>query len=325
MIRTFGLIKKIKFNNKGEIVWDKFNIINNNYDYKNWKKEKKLKGEWLGPYDYLKKKLKIDKIKSHSLIINDTKINIKKEIIIDTETTGLGYNDQICEISLIETIDGIITGRKFYSRFNPDVEISKKASEIHKMTKKNLEKEPKFKDKVEEIIKFIGNSDLIAHNANFDYRLLNQELTRCGWDIYPKNRFIDTLKIARFLFPGESNSQDSLCLRFGIDNNNRITTGIHNAYEDTIHLYHILNEFNIKLLEKGINKKYFFLSSEKLDPEKFLTFSDLEWLEEIENTLSSTHDPEKKLRYPKRRKKNKRSICLPEGHQEGDSKRRRKY
>lgn len=184
----------------------------------------------------IKRKNKWLRLKPHSLITPIIGLS-NREIIFDCETTGLYNSDGIVEISMIEMIDGIKTGRNFHSFFNPLVNITKKAEQIHELTNEKLEDFPIFKTKVVEIISFIGNGQIIAHNSNFDMRMLNNELERCGWEGYHKNRFIDTLGIAKNLFPKCSNSQDSLCKRFNIDNNNRLKTGIHSAKEDTELLY----------------------------------------------------------------------------------------
>lgn len=186
----------------------------------------------------LKRRYNMIRLKPHSLIVPNIGIS-NRELILDCETTGLSNYDGIIELSIIELIEGIKTGRQYHSFFNPVINITKKAEEIHRITNEQLERYPVFSEKVEEIIKFIGNGNIVAHNSNFDMRMLNNELGRCGWESYQKSRFIDTLSISRNLFPNCSNSQDSLCKRFNIDNNNRLNTGIHSAKEDTEILYHI--------------------------------------------------------------------------------------
>ena len=170
---------------------------------------------------------------------SDSTLEIRRELVFDTETTGLANTDKIVELSLIELIDGVKTGRRLHHFFNPVIKISRRASEIHGITNEKLIDAPLFADKVEDLIRFIGHGTIIAHNAKFDQRMLNNELCRLGWQPYPDDRFIDTLAIARFLYPGEKNNQDALCARFKVDNHNRVTTGIHSAYEDTIQLYHV--------------------------------------------------------------------------------------
>ena len=187
-----------------------------------------------------------------SVVEENKKRTIKREVILDTETTGLGNEDKIVEISIIELVDGIKTGRRYHSFLNPVVNITKKAIEIHKITNEKVKDCPKIEDISEAIIKFIGDAKIIAHNASFDRRILNNELRRCGWEKYNKNRFIDTLAIARYLFPKEKNNQDALCQRFNIENSNREISGIHSAAEDTALLYLIYKEMSEMLKEKNL-------------------------------------------------------------------------
>ena len=191
------------------------------------------------------------------------KKTINREIILDTETTGLGNSDKIVEISMIELVEGIKTGRKFHSFLNPEINITKKATEIHKITNEKVENCKKFHQISEDIIKFIGDAQIIAHNAPFDRRMLNNELRECGWEKYGKNRFIDTLEISRYLFPGEKNNQDALCERFNIENHNRVNTGIHSAAEDTALLYLVYKELECLLKNKKLTP-YDFIKEDDL-------------------------------------------------------------
>ena len=190
----------------------------------------------------------------------EEKKEIKREVILDTETTGLSSSDAIVELSMLELVDGIKTGRHFHKFLNPRIAISKKAVEIHKITNEKLKDCQIFPQIAKDVIKFIGNATIIAHNANFDKKMLNNELLRAGWEPYPDNRFIDTLEICRFLYPKEKNSQDALCQRFEIDNHNRMSTGIHSAAEDTAHLYLIYKQLEKKLDEKDLTPYDFRLN-----------------------------------------------------------------
>lgn len=214
------------------------------YKFKEWKEKKIKDSKWIPEAEYRKKKIERN-IPLPANILN-------REIILDTETTGLSNSDKIVEISLLETVCGIKTGRKLHFFLNPVTQISKKAQEIHGLTNEKLEKFPKFFEIAEEIIKFIGEGNIVAHNAKFDRRMLNNELINCDKKPFPENRFIDTLKIARYLFPNEANNQDALCKRFEIDNYNRLKTGIHSAMEDTIMLYFIYQKMRLLLDEKKI-------------------------------------------------------------------------
>lgn len=190
---------------------------------------------------------------------NKPEIFVRREIILDTETTGLTNEDAIVEISMLELVDGIKTGRKFHSFLNPKVNITQKAMEIHRITNETVKNQPTFEKIAEDVIKFIGDGTIIAHNAGFDRRMLNNDLHRCGWEPYPEKRFIDTLEISRYLFPNEKNSQDALCERFGIDNKHRVSSGIHSAVEDTAHLYQIYQNLIKILEEKRLNPYHFKL------------------------------------------------------------------
>jgi len=173
----------------------------------------------------------------------------RRVVIFDTETTGLSDNHEIVEIAMIETIEGIKTGRHLHFFINPDGENTQKAYEIHRLTKESLGSHPKFEQVAHKIASFIGTSTLMAHNAKFDMGMLNRGMVKAGLKPYPPERFICTVKMARQLFPGENNRQDDLCRRFGVDNFNRETTGIHSAIEDTTQLYHCFRAM-IPILEK---------------------------------------------------------------------------
>jgi DNA polymerase-3 subunit epsilon len=244
------------------------------YNYENWKKEKIEKGKWLTEEEWLEKvknkkkdlgQKESRKRKSEQLCKQENKVLklendiIGRIIIFDTETTGLGKTDEIVEISLIETIEGIKTGRHLHFFINPYAQITKKAQEIHRLTKEKLSSHPRFEKIAYKIAAFIGPSMLMAHNAKFDMGMLNRGFEKAGLDPYPLERFICTAKMARFLFPGVKNTQDALCSRFGIDNFNRVTTGIHSAIEDTIQLYHIYKNMNDILEKKNICPKSFCL------------------------------------------------------------------
>jgi DNA polymerase-3 subunit epsilon len=208
----------------------------------------------------ISKKRKSERIEGQQKRIKTDKkpqIFVRREIILDTETTGLTNEDAIVEISMLELVDGIKTGRKFHRFLNPKVNITQKATEIHRITNETVKDQPTFEKIVEDVIKFIGDGTVIAHNAGFDRRMLNNELRRCGWETYPEKRFIDTLEISRYLFPNEKNSQDALCERFGIDNKHRVSSGIHSAVEDTAHLYLIYQNL-IKILEEQRLNPYHF-------------------------------------------------------------------
>lgn len=245
--------------------------------FEEWKQAKKDRGEWLSDDEY--RKLKNNKrkrqdeddgqaekkemvLKEHDSLTKKLKIEIKREVIFDTETTGRGKTDKIVEISLIEVIDGVKTGRSYQSFFNPVIKISQGAWKVHKITNEDVKDSPLFKEKAEEIISFIGTSHLVAHNARFDMNFLNRELNEAGWQSYPADRFICTWKIAKHFFE-KDNSLDKLCQKFEIDNTKRNTRegGRHSAHEDTILLYEVYKKFNNMLKEEFLTPYDFRLKN----------------------------------------------------------------
>ena len=145
-----------------------------------------------------------------------------KEIILDTETTGLSVKDghRIVEIGCIELEDLIPTKRKFHSYLNPERKVSEKALEVHGYTDEFLANKKKFKEIATEFLDFINGKRLIIHNAEFDLSHLNNELEIIGKKTI-KNQVVDTLILARDKFPGSPSSLDALCKRYRIDNSKR--------------------------------------------------------------------------------------------------------
>lgn len=151
-----------------------------------------------------------------------------REIIFDTETTGLDNGkDRIIEIGALEyDSNRFPTGRKFHYYINPDgMKVPLEAQKIHGINDKMLEGKPLFADIVDEFLEFTEGALLIAHNAMFDLGFINAELGRCGKAMISVDRIIDTLPIARRKHPGQQNSLDALCRRYGIDNSKRILHG----------------------------------------------------------------------------------------------------
>ena len=155
-----------------------------------------------------------------------------KEVILDTETTGLSVKEdhRIIEVACIETENLIPTKNVFYKLINPERKISEDAFKIHGYDNEKLKNEPKFADVAKDLIKFIDGKKLIIHNAPFDIGFLNHELKKINMkSIDEKKNIIDTLEIARSKFPGSSNSLDNLCKKFNIDLSKRLK---HNALLD---------------------------------------------------------------------------------------------
>jgi DNA polymerase-3 subunit epsilon len=146
-----------------------------------------------------------------------------KEIVLDTETTGISIKEghRIVEIGCIELDNLIPTKNKFHYYLNPERKVSEKAFKIHGYTDEFLTKQKKFSDISEEFLSFILNKRLIIHNAEFDLSHLNNELNLLGINKI-ENEIVDTLTIARDKYPGSSVSLDALCKRFRIDNSKRV-------------------------------------------------------------------------------------------------------
>ncbi len=145
-----------------------------------------------------------------------------KEIVLDTETTGISIKDghRIIEIGCVELDDLIPTQNKFHCYVNPERKVSEKAFEVHGYSDKFLSDKKKFSEISDEFLKFIKDKRLIIHNAEFDLSHLNNELKILGKDKI-QNEVIDTLTLAREKFPGSSISLDALCKRYRIDNSKR--------------------------------------------------------------------------------------------------------
>ena len=146
-----------------------------------------------------------------------------KEIILDTETTGLSVKDghRIVEIGCIELENLIPTKNKFHCYLNPERKVSEKALEVHGYTDEFLSSKRKFKEVAQEFLDFISGKRLIIHNAEFDLSHLNNELKIIGKETL-KNEIVDTLQLARDKYPGSPLSLNALCKRYRIDNSKRV-------------------------------------------------------------------------------------------------------
>ena len=146
-----------------------------------------------------------------------------KEVILDTETTGLSVQDghRIVEIGCIEIDNLVATKKKFHCYLNPERKVSEKALEVHGYTDEFLSTQKKFYDIVDDFLDFIENKKLIIHNAEFDLSHLNNELALLGKKKLNRENVIDTLALARDKFPGSPISLDALCKRYRIDNSKR--------------------------------------------------------------------------------------------------------
>jgi DNA polymerase-3 subunit epsilon len=150
-----------------------------------------------------------------------------REIIFDTETTGLSPagGDRMVEIGCVELFNRVETGRTFHSYFNPCRPMPSEAEAVHGLSDRFLSDKPHFHERCEELLAFIGDSPMIAHNAGFDFGFINHELKSCARPLVCTSRMVDTLAIARQKFPGAKHSLDALCTRFGVDRSQRVKHG----------------------------------------------------------------------------------------------------
>lgn len=150
-----------------------------------------------------------------------------REIVFDTETTGVNpaSGDRMVEIGCVELINRCPTGREYHAYFNPERSMPSEAEAVHGLSSIFLSDKPLFGHKCEELLDFIGDAPLIAHNAGFDFGFLNHELQHCGRDPVCLSRMICTLVLARSKHPGAKHSLDALCSRFGVDRTARVKHG----------------------------------------------------------------------------------------------------
>lgn len=141
-----------------------------------------------------------------------------REIVLDTETTGFDpkTGDRLIEVGCIEIEDLLPTGRTFHRFINPERMIPPDAIKVHGITDDKVKDAPKFHEVVDDLMEFLGDAPLIAHNANFDRNFIDFEIGRIGRKPPPQDRWIDTLALAQKRFPGMANSLDALCKRYKI-------------------------------------------------------------------------------------------------------------
>ncbi len=166
------------------------------------------------------------------------------EIFLDTETTGLSYNDghKIVEIACVETVDLVSTGRIFHKLINPKRNVPDEAFKVHGFSQKFLSEKETFDKVADDFLRFVKGKKIIIHNASFDLSFLNGELKSINKETIDEKLVTDSLELARNKFPGASNSLDALCKRFNIDLSRR---NKHNALLDC----ELLREVYINLLD----------------------------------------------------------------------------
>ena len=182
-----------------------------------------------------------------------------KEIVLDTETTGLSVKDghRIVEIGCIELDNLILTKNIFHFYLNPERKVSEEAFKVHGYTDEFLADKKKFSEIADEFLEFIKDKKIIIHNAEFDIAHLNNELLIAGKEKIIKTNIIDTLDIARNKFPGSAISLDALCKRFRIDNSKRKK---HTALVDC----ELLTNVYINLLDQKEPKLNFNITDETI-------------------------------------------------------------
>lgn len=150
-----------------------------------------------------------------------------REIVFDTETTGFSPKDgdRLVEIGALEMVNRVETGRSFHIYCNPEREMPSEAFAVHGLSDAFLANKPLFSAEAGNFLDFIGDSSLVAHNAQFDFGFVNAELDRCGHQFIAMERMIDTLAIARTKHPGAKHSLDALCSRYGVDRSQRVLHG----------------------------------------------------------------------------------------------------
>lgn len=150
-----------------------------------------------------------------------------REIVLDTETTGLSPQDghRLVEIGCLELFNHVATGNTYHTYIDPERDMPDGAFQVHGLSTEFLRGKPKFAEIADEFLEFIGDDPLVIHNASFDMGFINWELKAVGRPPLPMSRAIDTLDIARKKFPGAQNNLDALCRRFNVDNSGRTKHG----------------------------------------------------------------------------------------------------
>lgn len=150
-----------------------------------------------------------------------------REIVFDTETTGLDpqSGDRLVEIGCVELVNRVETGETFHAYFNPQRDMPAQAEAVHGLSAAFLSDKPLFESLADQLLAFLGDAPLIAHNAAFDFGFLNAELAACGREPVSLDRMVDTVAVARKKHPGAKLSLDALCTRYGIDRSHRVKHG----------------------------------------------------------------------------------------------------
>lgn len=189
---------------------------------------------------------------------------MEREVVLDVETTGLNAlsGDRMIEIGCVELINHIATEKNFHVYINPLRDVPEEVVKIHGLTTEFLADKPTFPEVADDLLDFISDANLVIHNASFDIGFINNELELANKELIAMSRVIDTLAIAKRMFPGDSKSLDALCRKFGIDNSSRTK---HGALLDAELLAEVYLELiggheptfmmgGLKDLQNGVNK-----------------------------------------------------------------------
>ena len=220
-----------------------------------------------------------------------------REIVLDTETTGLNHNagDRIVDIACVELINHVQTGKVYQTYVNPQKDMNEEAQRITGIDNDFLKDKPLFEDIVDEFLDFVKDSKLVIHNARFDIDFLNSELSRVEKPLFRLEDAVDTLLLAKIKFPGSAVSLDALCRKFEIDTSIRVT---HGALVDCYLLADVYlnllggrqsglifeNESKVEDSEEKVSRKEFH------EARRFLPTD--EELEIHENFLKTLNDPQ---------------------------------
>ncbi len=223
----------------------------------------------------------------------------KRKLILDTETTGLDFKkDKIIEIGVVELRDNILTQNYFHEYINPEKEISLSAQKIHGITNEFLINKPTFNNIAQKFLDFIKDDTIIIHNAEFDTNFINKELQNCGFNNI-KNYIIDTIKLAKKEFPGQTVNLDSLCKKLNITN---IREDYHGALLDATLLCKVylglttgkqekLNLNNIKFTKFNDNKDSSHYKKKFSIPRERLMYVTKNQKEQHKDFINEMRDP----------------------------------
>ena len=180
-----------------------------------------------------------------------------RKLILDTETTGLDFvEDKIIEIGIVELVDNVLTQNYFHEYINPEKDISVSAQKVHGISNEFLIGKPSFNNIVNKFLDFIEDDTIIIHNAEFDKNFINKELQNCGFNNI-KNPIIDTIKIAKKEFPGQTVNLDALCKKLSVINTRK---NFHGALLDATLLSKVYlklttgKQENLKFINNKLNE-----------------------------------------------------------------------